>query len=54
MWGVMNVVGFSGGGVTSPDISVLQRQRPVCEQRGAVQCSVCDRLGGLAVHHCGK
>ena len=40
MWGVMNVVGFSGGNVTSPDISVPQRQWPVCEHRGAVQCSV--------------
>ena len=35
-----------------------ERQRPVCEQRGAVQCAVCDRwfrsIGGLTVHHCGK
>ena len=44
--------------MTSPDISVLQRDNSLCEQRGAVQCSVCDRwfmsIGGLTVHHCGK
>ena len=35
-----------------------ERQWPVCEQRGAIQCSVCDcwfrSIGGLTVHHCGK
>ena len=34
-----------------------ERQKPVCEQVGAVQCDVCSRLfcsqGGLAVHRCG-
>ena len=33
-----------------------ERQKPVCEQRGAIQCSVCSRWfrskGGLAVHNC--
>ena len=36
----------------------VERQWLVCEQRGAVQCSVCDcwfrSIGGLTVHHCGK
>ena len=35
-----------------------ERQWPVCEQRYAVQCSVCERwfrkIGGLTVHYCGK
>ena len=33
---------------------VVERERPVCEQRGAVQCSVCNlwfRSIGLSVHH---
>ena len=34
-----------------------ERQKPVCEQVGAVQCDVCSRWfrsrGGLAVHRCG-
>ena len=35
---------------------ILERQKPVSEQRGAVQCTVCHRWfrsrGGLAVHNC--
>lgn len=33
-----------------------ERQKPICEQRGAVQCTTCLRWfrskGGLAVHRC--
>ena len=41
---------------TKPGISVPLRERPVQEQRGAVQCTTCERWflsqGGLAVHRC--
>ena len=43
MWGVMNVVGFSGGSVTGPDISVLQRNNGICvsrEVQSSVQCVI--------------
>ena len=43
--------------MTSPDISAL-RETTACEQRGRVQCSVCDRwfrnTGGLTMHHWGQ
>ena len=33
-----------------------ERARPICEQRGAVQCQHCQRwmrsAGGLAIHQC--
>ena len=51
------VVGSLEERVIRKDTSVLdERQKPVNEQRGAVQCHVCLKWfkskGGLAVHRC--
>ena len=45
MHGVMNVVGYSEGSMTSPDISVLWRDNGLCVSRGvqsSVQCVIAD------------
>ena len=72
MVGGKNVTGIHSGGERCSLRTMLQsfrresdklrhkcldeRQKPVCEQRGAKQCSHCQRWfrsrGGLAVHRC--
>ena len=37
---------------------IVERRKPVCEQEGAVRCTVCGRWfrsrGGIALHRCGR